>query len=122
MSFKPVEELTFTDDFMFTKVMKNKSICKGLLERLLGIKISKIEYPEIQKFVGALAGKSANKGVFITTSSFSKEAREYVKGLTQKVVLIDGKELANYMIEFNVGVALKKVYEVKRIDIDYFEE
>jgi hypothetical protein len=48
MSFKPVEELTFTDDFMFTKVMKNKSICKGLLERLLGIKISKIEYPEIQ--------------------------------------------------------------------------
>ena len=49
MSFKPVEELTFADDFMFTKVMKNKSICKGLLERLLGIKISKIEYPEIQK-------------------------------------------------------------------------
>lgn len=81
-----------------------------------------VSRPEIQKFVGALAGKSANKGVFITTSSFSKEAREYVKGLTQKVVLIDGKELANYMIEFNVGVALKKVYEVKRIDIDYFEE
>ena len=49
MTFKPVEELTFTDDFMFTKVMKNKTICKGLLERLLGIKISKIEYPEIQK-------------------------------------------------------------------------
>ena len=49
MSFKPVEDLTFTDDFMFTKVMKNKSICKGLLERLLGINISKIEYPEIQK-------------------------------------------------------------------------
>ena len=49
MSFKPVEELTFADDFMFTKVMKNKSICKGLLERLLRIKISKIEYPEIQK-------------------------------------------------------------------------
>lgn len=78
--------------------------------------------PELQKFVGALAGKSANKGVFITTSSFSKEAREYVKGLTQKVVLIDGKELANYMIEFNVGVSLKKMYEVKRIDTDYFEE
>ena len=74
------------------------------------------------KIVGALAGKSANKGVFITTSFFSKEAREYVKGLTQKVVLIDGKELANYMIEFNVGVTPKKVYEVKRIDIDYFEE
>lgn len=78
--------------------------------------------PELQKFVGALAGKSANKGVFITTSTFSKEAREYVKGLTQKVVLIDGKELANYMIEFNVGVSPKKVYEVKKIDIDYFEE
>ena len=78
--------------------------------------------PELQKFVGALAGKSANKGVFITTSAFSKEAREYVKSLSQKVVLIDGKELSNYMIEFNVGVTPKKTYEVKRIDTDYFEE
>lgn len=78
--------------------------------------------PIIQQFAGALVGQNATKGVFITTSSFSKEAREYVKGIHQKIVLIDGTELAKYMIEYNVGVATKKVYELKRIDIDYFEE
>lgn len=78
--------------------------------------------PKIQEFAGALSGQNANKGVFITTSSFSKEAREFVKIITQKIVLIDGSELAKYMIEYNVGVSTKKVYEVKRIDNDYFEE
>ena len=78
--------------------------------------------PVIQQFAGALVGQNASKGVFITTSSYSKEARNYVAGLHQKIVLIDGSELAKYMIEYNVGVSLKKVYEVKRIDNDYFEE
>ena len=78
--------------------------------------------PIIQQFAGALVGQNATKGVFITTSTFSKEARLYVQGLHQKIVLIDGHELAKYMIEFNVGVATKKVYEVKKIDIDYFED
>ena len=78
--------------------------------------------PKIQEFAGALVGQNANKGVFITTSSYSKDAREYVKGIQQKIVLIDGQELAKYMIEYNVGVSIKKEYIVKRIDNDYFEE
>lgn len=78
--------------------------------------------PVIQQFAGALVGQNATKGVFITTSSYSKEARNYVSGLHQKIVLIDGNELAKYMVEYNVGVSVKKVYEVKRIDNDYFEE
>jgi restriction system protein len=78
--------------------------------------------PVIQQFAGALVGQNASKGVFITTSSYSKEARNYVAGLHQKIVLIDGSELAKYMIEYNVGVSVKKVYEVKRIDTDYFDE
>ena len=78
--------------------------------------------PVIQQFAGALVGQNASKGVFITTSSYTKEARNYVAGLHQKIVLIDGSELAKYMIEYNVGVSVKKVYEVKRIDNDYFEE
>lgn len=78
--------------------------------------------PTIQQFAGALVGQNATKGVFITTSTYSREARQYVVGLHQKIVLIDGNELAKYMIEYNVGVSTKKVYEVKRIDTDYFEE
>ena len=78
--------------------------------------------PVIQQFAGALVGQNASKGVFITTSSYSKEARNYVAGLHQKIVLIDGNELAKYMIEYNVGVNTKKVHEVKRSDNDYFEE
>ena len=78
--------------------------------------------PKIQEFAGALVGQNANKGVFITTSNYSKEAREYVKCIQQKIVLIDGQELAKYKIEYNVGVSVKKEYIVKRIDNDYFEE
>jgi restriction system protein len=78
--------------------------------------------PEVQKFVGALHGKRARKGVFITTGSFSTEALGYVEHIDPKVVLIDGKRLAELMIDFNVGVATAQTYHVKRIDSDYFEE
>ena len=78
--------------------------------------------PEIQKFVGALAGQGAKKGIFITASSFSKEALEYKPMNDTKVILIDGMELANLMIEYNLGVAPLHNYELKRIDSDYFEE
>ncbi len=83
---------------------------------------NQVSRPKIQEFAGALVGQNANKGVFITTSDYSKEARTYVQGIQQKIVLINGSELAKYMIEYNVGVSLKKCYEVKRIDNDYFEE
>jgi restriction system protein len=78
--------------------------------------------PEIQNFVGALAGKKANKGVFITTSAFHENAREYAAGLHQKVILIDGRRLAELMIEHGVGVAEEHAYRIKKIDSDYFEE
>jgi restriction system protein len=78
--------------------------------------------PEIQKFVGALYGKKAKKGIFITTSGFSKEAKEYAEGLESKVVLIDGDQLATLMFEYGVGVATMNSYVVKRIDSDFFED
>lgn len=77
--------------------------------------------PEIQKFVGALAGKNAKKGIFLTTSKFSSEAKEYVKNLELKVILIDGEKLAELMIDNRVGVSLAKTYEHLKIDTDYFE-
>jgi restriction system protein len=81
-----------------------------------------VQRPEIQNFVGALAGQHAHKGIFITTSEFSAGAREYVKNLPQRVILIDGERLAELMIEHNIGVARAYAYEIKRVDSDYFEE
>jgi len=78
--------------------------------------------PQIQQFAGAMEGQKASKGVFITTSNYSKAAREFADKLSKKIVLINGRELCRYMIDCNVGVSVKKVYEVKRIDSDYFEE
>jgi restriction system protein len=78
--------------------------------------------PEIQKFVGALQGKRAKKGVFITTSRFSDDAREYVKNIDTKVVLIDGNRLAELMIDYEVGVSTRSKYELKELDSDYFGE
>lgn len=76
--------------------------------------------PEIQRFYGALHGQRATKGIFITTSSFSPEAREYAEGVTPRVILIDGSQLADLMIEHGVGVTVQHTYEVKRVDLDYF--
>lgn len=78
--------------------------------------------PEIQKFVGALHGKRARKGVFLTTSTFSRDAHEYVATIDPKVVLVDGRRLAQLMIDFNVGVSTAQTFEIKRIDSDYFSE
>lgn len=78
--------------------------------------------PEIQKFAGALQGKRAKKGIYITTSRFSKEAIDYANAIDSKIILIDGDTLTKLMIEHNVGVSLSKVYEVKKVDHDYFEE
>jgi restriction system protein len=78
--------------------------------------------PEIQKFVGALAGQGAKKGIFITTSSFTKEANEYTPRNETKIVLIDGVQLAQLMIDYNLGVTTVNTFELKRIDSDYFGE
>lgn len=78
--------------------------------------------PEIQKFVGALQGQRAKKGVFITTSSYTAEASDYVSRIDTEVVLIDGQQLSGLMIDFDVGVSVAAAYLVKRVDSDYFEE
>jgi len=78
--------------------------------------------PEIQKFVGALAGQGAKKGVFITTSRFTNDAKEYQPKNETKIVLIDGEQLADLMIDFNLAVSTTHTFTIKRIDNDYFEE
>ena len=82
---------------------------------------NKVGRPEIQSFVGALEEKRAMKGVFITTSSFASTANEYVKNISKKVILIDGEQLADFMIEYGVGVSTVDVYKIKRLDSDYFD-
>ncbi|MBD2395152.1 restriction endonuclease [Cyanobacterium aponinum FACHB-4101] len=77
--------------------------------------------PELQKFVGALAGQGAKKGIFITTSRFSEQAKSYSPKNDIKLVLIDGQELAEYIIEFDLGVSTISEYKIKKIDFDYFE-
>jgi len=78
--------------------------------------------PELHKFVGALAGQGAKKGIFITTSSFTKEALTYSPRNETKIVLIDGSQLTQLMIDYNLGCTTQQVYELKKIDSDYFDE
>lgn len=114
-----------------TKYTKDEGIDGIIKEDKLGLEVIYIQAkrwegtvprPEIQKFVGALAGQRAKKGVFITTSSFSKEATTYASQMDTKIVLIDGEQLAQYMIDYNVGVSVQNTYEIKKIDFDFFEE
>jgi restriction system protein len=78
--------------------------------------------PELQRFVGALLGQRARKGIFITTSSFTKDAIEYAAASDYKIILIDGKRLAELMIKYDVGVSVEAKYEIKKIDSDFFQE
>ena len=77
--------------------------------------------PELQRFVGALSAKKSNKGIFITTSDFTKEARKYATNLSHTIILINGKDFTKMMIEYHVGVQTNYSYEIKKIDNDYFE-
>lgn len=79
--------------------------------------------PEIQKFLGAVAGQGGTKGLFITTSSFTRDAIKFAKKQLQvKLILVDGKMLTHLMMEYNLGVSVENTYEIKRIDMDYFDE
>jgi restriction system protein len=78
--------------------------------------------PIVQAFAGSLEGQRARKGVLITTSQFSTDARDYVTRIEKKIVLIDGEELGKLMIDYGIGVASDAIYEIKRLDIDYFDE
>lgn len=79
-----------------------------------------VSRPEVQKFVGAVHGQNANRGVFITTSTFTNEAKEYAKNINSNIILIDGKKLTKLMIEYNVGVQIKDIIQIKKIDEDFF--
>ncbi|AGW13945.1 restriction endonuclease [Megalodesulfovibrio gigas] len=83
---------------------------------------STVGRPEIQKFVGALMGRHSSKGIFLTTSSFTKDAREYVAAIPYRIILIDGQTLTRYMIQYDVGVAVHTTYAIKRIAMDYFDQ
>ena len=84
---------------------------------------STVSRPEIQKFLGALAGQGASKGLFITTAKYSSEAILFAqRHLQQKIILVDGEMLTRLMIEYNLGVSVETTYEVKRIDYDFFHE
>ena len=78
--------------------------------------------PEIMRFVGALAGQRATQGVFITTSRFTQEAKDYASSSQYKIVLVDGERLADLMIEHDLGVSIAVTYHLKRIDSDFFSE
>jgi restriction system protein len=78
--------------------------------------------PEIQKFAGALQGQRARKGIFITTSTFTRDAEDYAQRIDSRIVLIDGQRLATLMFDYDVGVSARGSYTVKSIDGDYFEE
>ncbi|MDO4837101.1 MAG: restriction endonuclease, partial [Clostridia bacterium] len=82
-----------------------------------------VSKPDIQQFVGALSGQGAQKGLFITTADFSAGARAYADNLTNlKIVLVDGNILTRLMIKYNVGVTVEHIYELKRLDRDFFDE
>ena len=76
--------------------------------------------PEVQRFAGALQGQRARKGILITTSEFSREARDYVAHLDSRIILLDGARLSQLMVDYNVGVSAVGTYEVKKIDEDFF--
>lgn len=78
--------------------------------------------PDIQQFVGALAGRQSTRGIFITTTRFTAEAKEFVKHLQVRVILIDGEQLAALMIEHGVGVSVEKTYQLKQVDSDFFND
>ena len=112
----------YGDEVNFTKK------CWGLRKNLIIWGASRKSWegvvgrPEIQKFAGALQGQRARKGIFITTSNFTKDALNYVENIDTKIILIDGQRLAELMIAYNVGANTTAIYEVKKIDSDYFIE
>jgi restriction system protein len=78
--------------------------------------------PEVQAFAGSLEGFRAKKGIFITTSRFTQEAKDYVERISARIILLNGEELAQLMIDHNVGTSEYERYTIKKIDLDYFSE
>jgi restriction system protein len=83
---------------------------------------STIGRPDIQSFAGSLEGARATKGLFVTTATFSQQARDYVEKISKRIILLDGEELADLMIRHSVGVRISETYEIKKLDEEYFSE
>ncbi len=83
---------------------------------------NKVSRPDVQQFIGSLTGEGATKGVFVTTSDFSREAHEYLKRVQHRVVLINGQQLARLMIQHGVGVRVRQTYRIQSLDEDYFAD
>lgn len=83
---------------------------------------NRVSRPDVQRFIGSLTGEGATKGVFVTTSDFSKDAQEYLTRVQHRVVLINGQRLARLMIQHGVGVRVRQTYKVQSIDEDYFAD
>jgi len=81
-----------------------------------------VSRPDVQAFAGSLEGRQATKGVMITTSTFSQDARAFVEHISKRIVLIDGQQLAHHMIQYGVATATTRTYDLQRVDLDYFEE
>jgi restriction system protein len=123
---------TFADAASTTKRTGDDGIDGVIKEDRLGLDVIHIQAkrwkdtvvgrPEIQNFAGSLEGQRGRKGVFITTSSFSSDARDYVSRIEKKIVLIDGSELAKRCVDFGVGVVVQSSYVVKKLDSDFFIE
>lgn len=122
---------SFEESASVTQYVKDEGIDGIIKEDKLGLdKIyvqaklwdkTTIGRPEINKFVGALVGHGASKGVFITTATFTNDALNFKPMGSVKIVLIDGVQLCKYMIDYNLGVSVRQTYEIKKVDTDYFE-
>ena len=119
MPAKPSEKAATKElTALSAKIVSASTLCTSKPKKWEGT----VGRPEIQRFVGALHGKRAKEGVFITTGSFSAEAVAYVDHIDPKIVLIDGRRLAELMIDFDVGVNTAATYHLKRVDSDYFDD
>lgn len=122
MGYGAGEPTRYTKDDGIDGIINEDALGLGIIYIQAKRWINSVGKPELQKFAGAIIEKGSRKGIFITTSTFSKEAQQYKPGSDLHIILIDGHRLAQLMIEHNVGVSIRKSYEVKRIDSDYFDD
>lgn len=124
MGYGKAEGTTYTNDHGIDGIIKSDKLGldKIYVQAKRYAETTTVGSPDLNAFVGALIGKRGLKGVFITTSSFTRPAIEYAESISERVILIDGVELGRLMFEYNVGLQISNSYTVKKIDRDYFDE
>ena len=119
---QPARHFVFPERQSIDGLIKESRLGLGVVHLQAKRWANTVGRPVVQAFAGSLEGQRARKGVMITTSDFTREARDYVKQIEKKIVLIDGTELTKLMIDHGVGVTEVATYTVKRADLDYFED